>query len=131
MVRQLAVFIENKPGSLAEVTGVLAEAGINIESIMVEGMHEFGVARLQVDPLRKAEKALQDAGFQFHTGEVVVVRLSNKPGELHRVISRLAKAKINVESVFGTTGHMGEAEMVLRVEDADRAKDVLGIKKGA
>ena len=125
MTRQLAVFIENKPGSLAEVTATLAEAQVNIESIMVEGMHEFGVARLQVSPLKSAEKALDEAGFQFHTGDVVVIKIPNKPGALHAVIAKLAKARVNVESVFGTTGSTGEAEMVLRVDDPEKARKIL------
>lgn len=127
MSRQLVVFVENRPGALADLTGVLAEAGINIEALLLEGSVDFGAARLHVDSWRKAEKALRDAGFQVQSGEALVVRLRNEPGGLAEVTKKLAKAKINVESVFGTTGRDGEAEFVFMVDDLERARKTLGM----
>ena len=127
MTRQFAVFLENRPGALAELTGVLAEAGVNIESIMIEGVHDFGFARVCATPVGHAERALKDAGFQFRTTEAIVVRMPNKPGALHEALEKLGAADINVGSLFGSTG-AEEAEIVIDVADAARAREVLGLK---
>lgn len=126
MARQFAVFVENRPGALSEVTGVLAEAGVNIESIMVEGVHDFGFVRITANPGREAEKALAEGGFQYRSTEAIVVRMPNQPGALHDTLVKLAEAGINVGSLFGSTG-ADEAEIVIDVDDVAKAKAALGI----
>jgi hypothetical protein len=128
--KQLIVFIENKPGALADLASTLAEAGVNIEAILLEGSLDFGAARIHVDQTRKAEKALLDAGFQVAAGDVVVVRVPNEPGALASIAKKLAKAKVNIESIFGTSGN-GECEFVLKVSDTEKARSVLGLNGAA
>ncbi|MHB8604634.1 MAG: ACT domain-containing protein [Thermoplasmatota archaeon] len=129
MTRQLVVFIENKPGALAEIAQVLGAAKVNIEAILLEGSVDFGTARLHVDHPREGEKALIDAGFQVQSGDAIMLKLENKPGELARVALLLAKEKLNIEAVFGTTSGVktGAPQLVLMVDDAARARKVLGI----
>lgn len=128
MARQLVVFVENRPGAIAELLEVLADEGINIEALLLEGSVDFGAARLQVDQPKKAEKALRDAGFQIQSAEALVVRMKNEPGELVAVTQKLAKAKINIDAIYGTTSPADvEAEFVLMVSDYEKAKKVLGI----
>lgn len=128
MTRQLVVFVENRPGAVAELLGVLADEGVNIEALLLEGSVDFGAARLHVDQPKKAEKALRDAGFQVQSGEALIVKLTNQPGELVSVTQKLAKAKINIEAIFGTTSATeSEAEFVLMVNDYEKAKKALGL----
>ncbi|PSG97536.1 acetolactate synthase [Thermoplasmatales archaeon SW_10_69_26] len=128
MGRQLTVFIENEPGALSEITAVLADEDVNIESIMVEGEHDFGFARIRAHPLHEAEEALEEAGFQIRTGEVLTLGLPNQPGALHGMLERLAKEGINIENMYGTAnGSNKEPEIVIQVDDADQAREVLGI----
>lgn len=128
MVRQLVVFVENRPGSLADLASVFAEAGVNVKALLLEGSVDFGAARVHVSNLRKAEQALTEAGYQFQVGDAIIVHMTNEPGKLAEVSRKLAKAKINVESVFGTTSENGDAEFVFMVDDAAKAKKVLGLK---
>ncbi len=125
MARQLTVFIENRPGALSEITEVLSEAGVNIVSIMVEGEHDFGFARIQAHSFRDALAALEDAGFQVKTGDVLVLQLANRSGELHDVLERLAEGGVNVQNMFGTVGGGDAGELVLSVDDPERAKAIL------
>lgn len=128
MASQLTVFIENKPGALAEITEVLAEEDVNIESIMVEGEHDFGFARIRANPFRLAERVLKDAGFQVRTGEVMTLALANKPGALHDVLETLAEAGVNIENMYGTADSANdEPELVVQVDDTEQAKKVLGL----
>lgn len=132
MSAQIIVFLENRPGALAELCEVLADAKINIEALLLEGSVDFGNVRLHVSAPRKAEKALREADYQFRTAEALTLHLSNEPGALAEATKKLAKAKINVEALFGTTSPgSSEAEFVLMVADVEKARKTLGLEKGA
>lgn len=125
---QFVVFLENRPGALAELTETLAEAEVNIQAILLEGSVDFGNVRIHVDNNRKADKALKDAGYQYRTGHSITLRLPNAPGALSEVAKKLAKAKINIDSLFGTTApDAEEAEFVLLVSDEEKARKALGL----
>ncbi len=107
---------------------MLRASDINIEAILLEGSTDFGMVRLHLSPLRKAEKVLKDAGYQYHIGQTLVVKLANEPGQLEAVARKLAKAKVNINALFGTTGKSSdEPELVLMVDDAAKAKKALGL----
>lgn len=130
MSTQIVVFLENRPGALADLTEVLAEAGVNIDAILLEGSVDFGNVRIHADAPRKAEKALEDAGYQFRTGEAIVLKLPNKPGQLADITRKLAKAKVNIDALFGTTAPGSDkAEFVLMVSDPEKARKALGLAK--
>lgn len=132
MASQIVVFLENRTGALAELCEVLAEAEINIEALLLEGSVDFGNIRLHVSNSRKAEKTLRDAGYQFRVGEALALHLSNEPGALAEATRKLAKAKINIDALFGTTSPgTDEAEFVLMVSDVDKARKALGLDKQA
>jgi len=125
---QFVVFLENRPGALAELCEVLAAAGVNVEAILLEGSVDFGNVRLHLSSPRKAEKALKDAGYQYRAGEAITVQIPNEPGQLAEIARKLAKAKVNIDSLFGTTAPEAEqAEFVLLVNDPAKAKKALGL----
>lgn len=129
---QIVVFLENRPGALSELCEVLAGAKINIEAVLLEGSVDFGNVRLHVSAPRKAEKALEDAGYQFRTAEALTLKLSNAPGALADVTRKLAKAKVNIDALFGTTAPgTQQAEFVLMVSDVEKARKTLGLDKQA
>lgn len=128
MTDQIVVLLENRPGALAELCSVLSEAEVNITAILLEGSVDFGVVRLHVSAAKKAEKALRDAGYQFNIGEAITLKLTNEPGQLEEVAKKLAKAKVNIEALFGTTGSKS-AEFVLMVSDVPKARKALGLDK--
>lgn len=130
MSTQIVVFLENRPGALAELAEVLAGAKVNIEALLLEGSVDFGNVRLHVSAPRKAEKALDEAGYQYRTGEAVTLKLSNEPGALADATRKLAKAKVNIDALFGTTAPgSNEAEFVIMVNDVEKAKKALGLVK--
>lgn len=130
MSTQFVVFLENRPGALADLADTLADAEVNIEAILLEGSVDFGNVRLHVDSPRKAEKALKDGGYQYRKGEAITLHLPNEPGALAEVAKKLAKAKINIDALFGTTAPGSEkAEFVLLVSDEEKARKALGLDK--
>lgn len=130
MSTQFVVFLENRPGALAELAEVFADAGVNIEAILLEGSVDFGNVRIHVSNDRKAEKALKDAGYQFRAANAITLSLGNEPGALADMAKKLAKAKVNIDALFGTTAPgSGQAEFVVMVNDEAKARKALGLDK--
>ncbi len=79
-VKQISVFLENKSGRIAEVTGILSEAGVNIRALAMADTADFGVLRLIVDNTLKAEEALKANGFTVGKTDVVAAEVEDRPG---------------------------------------------------
>ncbi|MFZ5568824.1 MAG: ACT domain-containing protein [Thermodesulfobacteriota bacterium] len=126
-VEQISVFLENKSGRIAEVTGVLAKAGVNIRALSMADTSDFGILRLIVDNTRKAEETLKSQNFTVGKTDVVAVEVEDKPGGLHRIMEILNRADINVEYMYAfvnpTAGN--HAVMIFRFENLDAAVTIL------
>lgn len=124
--KQLSIFLENKVGRLAEVTGVLGERGINIRALSLADTSDFGVLRLIVDDPTKAQKALREEGYTVSTTEVIAVKVPDKPGGLGRVLKSFIDLGVNIEYMYAFAGKNGDnAVVVFRVDDPERAIPVL------
>ena len=123
---QISVFLENKAGRLAEVTAILAEAGVNIRALAVADTSDFGVLRLIVDDNEKAVESLKNHGFTVGKTDVVAVEVEDKPGGLHRILAIFHKAQINVEYMYAFVQHSGKnAVMIFRIDNIDEAVRIL------
>ena len=119
---QLSIFLENRPGSLAEVMEVLARAGVNIRALSLADTAEFGVLRLIADRLEAAQAALREQGFRAQVTEVVAVEVPDRPGALSRVLTAFREAGVTVEYMYAFVGRTAAgAVMVFRLSDPDRA----------
>ena len=126
MIQQLSVFLENRPGRMAEMARVLGENGHNMRAFVVADTAEFGVARIIVDRPAGAQRALQDAGFGVSVTEVIAVEVPDRPGGLADVLDRLGEAAINVEYAYCFVEPNGSVAVdIFRVEDAEAAKTAL------
>jgi hypothetical protein len=123
--KQLKVRVEDRPGMLAEVTGALADKGINLEAAnaWVEGKE--GVIRLVADKHGAAKRVLTGRGWPVEEGEVVEIELSNKPGSLADASKRLGDAGVNIEYVFVGTGSARKVKLYLGVSDLGAALKAL------
>jgi hypothetical protein len=123
---QISVFLENKAGRLAEVTAILAEAGVNIRALAVADTSDFGVLRLIVDDNSKAVESLKNQGFTVGKTDVVAVEVEDRPGGLHRILGILHKAEINVEYMYAFVQHSGKnAVMIFRIDNIADAVKIL------
>ncbi|RKY61192.1 MAG: hypothetical protein DRP95_03175 [Candidatus Latescibacterota bacterium] len=126
MAYQIVVFAENRPGRLEKITGVLAEAGINIRAITIASSDRFGVVKLLVDRPDEALEKLKNAGLSASLQEVLAVPMEDRPGGLHRVLQVLASRGINVEDAYGFVEESGKrAILVVEVEDIKGAESLL------
>ncbi|MBU4263709.1 MAG: ACT domain-containing protein [Proteobacteria bacterium] len=129
-VEQIAIFLENRSGRLAEITGILAEKGINIRAMSLADTSDFGILRLIVNDTENARKVLKENGFTVGTTSVVVVEVKDKPGGLANVLQIIKKADLNIEYMYAFTQKSGETGLIIfRFEKIDAAIDVL-VKAG-
>jgi len=120
------VFLENKPGRLAQVTEVLRQNNIDISAISVADTSEFGIVRMIVDKPKEAVSALKAAKFPVSTTEVLAVEVSDKPGGLNFALQVLNEANISIEYLYSFIKRNGDKALILfRIEDSAKAVEVL------
>lgn len=125
-VNQISVFVENKTGSLSQVTKLLADAGIDLRAFSIADTSEFGILRMIVDCPETAEEVLKKAKVTVVKTPVLAVRLEDKPGAMNHVMTVLAANAISVEYAYAFISRSsGSAYVVLRVEEPGSVAEVL------
>lgn len=125
-VEQIAVFLENKSGRLAEITSILAEKDINIRALSVADTADFGILRLIVDKVEEAKQALKENGFTVGKTNVIAVEVPDRAGGLASVLKAVEKAGLNVEYMYAFVNKSGEnAVLIFRFDDMDKAIEIL------
>jgi len=125
-VEQISLFVENKPGSLEHATRVLKEANINIRTLSLADTSDFGILRLIVNDVEKANKILKENGFMVSKTNVVAVEVPDRPGGLHSIMEVLARESINIEYLYAFVEKSGEnAVIIFRFDAPEKAIEVL------
>lgn len=131
-VKQLSVFMENRPGALYGLTGVLSQCQIDMKAMSVAETSDFGILRVILDDPFQAGTVLKEAGYIYQLTTVLAVAIPDVPGGLNRVLQVLMDAKVNVEYMYAFLGGKADsAYMVFRVADEKAAATALtarGIK---
>ena len=129
-IKQISVFVENKPGALYGLTAVLAQGQIDMRALSLAETSEFGIVRLIVDDLYKATTLLKDAGYVHSLTPVVGVAIPDVPGGLNRVLQVLTDAQVNVEYMYAFLGgkHVDHAYMIFRVANERAAEAALAAR---
>jgi hypothetical protein len=125
-VEQISIFLENKSGRLAEVTNVLAAAGVNIRALSLADTADFGILRLIVDRIDQAKQALKDKGFTIGRTEVLAIEVPDRPGGLAGILRTLGSAGINVEYMYAFVQRSRDnAIVIFRFDELDKAIQAL------
>jgi hypothetical protein len=126
IAKQLAIFLDNRPGTLARVAEALGAAKINIYAISTSDTVDHSVIRLIVSDYRKALHVFEEHGTLVVEDDVLVIEGSNRPGELARMANKLAAAKVNIEYCYSATPpNAKQGLMVLRVTNPSKALKAL------
>jgi hypothetical protein len=124
---QFSVFLINKPGVLATVTGSLAQAGVNILALSLSDSGEHGVLRILTDDVDRTREVLNAEHDRWTETDVVVTKLEDHPGAFASTANRLSEGGVNVLYAYCTGGFdTGVTYAVFKVADTDRAKEILG-----
>ncbi len=125
-IKQISIFVENKPGRLADITAILAKRDIDIRALSIADTTDYGILRLIVSKPDKAVEVIREEGMTVSATNVLGIAIPDEPGGFAKAIAVLAENEISVEYAYAfITPRMGEAYIILRVADNDFAADVL------
>ena len=125
-LKQLTVFVENKQGSLVDITDTLAAHHVNLRALSIAETQEFGLLRLIVNDNEAASSALTEKGYLLKTTDVVGVKIGDQPGKLSTALAVLAEAGVNVEYLYAFMARTEKhAYVVLRLTDNAAAETAL------
>lgn len=128
-IKQLSLFVENRPGRMAKVSKTLSDAGVNIRAMTIAEAGDFGVIRMVVDDPEMGYKVLHDNGFTVSTTDVLTVEMKDTPGGLYEIVNTLGENNINVDYAYAfVTAKAQKAMLILRVDDIVKARQVLSAK---
>ena len=124
--KQVSVFLENKPGRLANVLMALAREKVNVIALTIMDSHEHSTLRLVTSDLRKTVEVLKGLNASYSESEVLVVDLRNQPGALARVCEQLASEHINIDYAYCSSGgRNGKVVGIFKVSNMEKALRVL------
>jgi len=113
MLKQLTVFIENKPGRMEEVTGCLADNNINLHALSIADTTDFGILRMIVSDPDKAVNVLKEKSFVVKTANVIAVAMDHSPGSLHKVLRKLKTLDISIEYMYAFTSRHKDYDAIV------------------
>lgn len=120
IIKQISVFLENRAGQLAEITGILAQNGVDLHALHIAETADYGVLRLVPDDAERAAEILQQHGFVLKLNRVVTVGVPDRPGGLYELLRCVAEAKLDITYMYSAFSRLdGKAQMVLRTENTD------------
>ncbi len=125
-VKQISIFIENKKGSLAEVTKFIADKKINLKALSIADTQDFGILRIITDKPDEARDMLKNEGYTVTATSVLAVELTDAPGSMASILSVLSESDISVEYTYAFMSTVeNKAYMIFRVDDNNKATKAL------
>ncbi|MEG1997012.1 MAG: amino acid-binding protein, partial [Clostridiales bacterium] len=119
-MRQISVFVENKPGRMAKITAVLAAGNIDIRALSLADTNDFGILRMIVDKPDQAVTCLKGANITVSITEVIGIGISDTPGAFSYALEKLGAVGIDVEYMYAFLSRdSGKAFVILRVKEID------------
>jgi hypothetical protein len=123
---QFSIFVVNKPGVLAGITGMLADAGVNLEALSLADSGEGGVLRCVCDDAEAARKVLTKNHDRWTETEVLILEMANRPGGFAAIAKKLGDARVNISYAYATASKQaGTTIAVFKVADMNKARQIL------
>jgi len=126
IVRQLSVFLENRPGALAKMCDALAGKDVNILALSVSDTADYAVVRMIVNDPDAALEVIEDTGALVVDNDVLLIEIENRVGALGDIARKLSKAGMNIDYAYcAATSDQPKGILVLRTQDAKKTMKVL------
>jgi hypothetical protein len=124
--KQVSVFLENRPGRLANVLSALAREKVNVIALTIMDSHEHSVLRLVTNDVPRTIAVAESLGASHTESEVLMVELKNQPGALAHVCEQLAAAHINIDYAYiSSGGRNGKVFGIFKVSNPQKATQIL------
>ena len=127
-LKQISVNLPNKPGALYKFCDLLAKANVNIASLYVEPKSEAnkeGIVRMATNDEAAAVRALKNNGYESSVEDLIIVNLSDRPGELAKTTLKLTHAGVNIDNLFILDTNKGVTRIAFTSDNLTKAQEVL------
>ncbi len=125
-VRQISVFLDNKPNQLTGVMKLIKESNINIRALSIADTKDFGILRIIVNDTDKTVDILRKASYAAAVTEIVAISIPDAPGQLSRALDILGSENVNIEYLYAFLGTSDKSvSFVIRVDDNENAASAL------
>ncbi len=129
MLKQVSIYAENKKGTMQEITGILADSGINILGSVTNDSAEYGIVRMVVSDPEAATAALTAKGYLCRLTDVLGVEVTDEVGNLHHLLMALSESNINVNYLYLSFNRLsGKPIMVFHADGAYEVAECLKAK---
>jgi hypothetical protein len=125
-VKQVSVFLENRAGRMAEVARLLGDHHINIRALCIADTANFGILRLIVNDVDRAEKVFREAGFTVDLTDVIAMEVPDTPGGLASILDTLNQSGFSIEYLYAFVEKSADkAVVIFRFEDTEAVLKVI------
>ncbi|HJX05060.1 MAG TPA: ACT domain-containing protein [Thermoplasmata archaeon] len=124
-LKEFDVFVQNKPGELAKICELFGNQGVNIKAIASDRGNERPMIKVVTDDETTAKSALSRTGIGYALRDVLAVRMPDRPGELGKIARKLARAMVNVDSIYILGKEGGMTEIAFTVDNIEKATNAL------
>lgn len=125
IIKQLSIFLENRTGSLTDVTQLLGEAGINLSAFSLADSSDFGILRVILSDPEAARALLVQHGFTVSLNEVVCLYVPNTPGTLSKALVLLSENGVSIDYMYAFAMKDDVARVVIKPSNSERCIEVL------
>ncbi len=129
IIKQLSIFLEDKTGSLAKVTNILAHHGINMSAFCVADATDYGILRMVVGRPQLALDILKNHNYSVHVTDVICLKLKDVSGSLNTALEILSKNGIGIDYMYAYASTSGMAIAVIHSSESNKMIDVLKANK--
>ena len=106
-LKQLSLFLENKPGNVRKACRMLADNGLNIETMALADTEQFGILRILVKDWERAKEVFEKNGVVVRVSDVIALAVGHRPGGLADILDVLDEANLNIEYMYGFSQRIG------------------------
>jgi len=126
-IKQISVFLENKPGKLAEMTQLLSSHNINMRALYLSETKDYGIARIIVDNVLEATTVLREGNFIANLTSVLAFEVPNEPGALNHLLAVFSDIGLNIEYLYVILGSKksNTAYIIFRIMNHRQAEEAL------
>jgi hypothetical protein len=125
-IKQVSVFLENRPGRLANVLSALAREKVNVVALTIMDSHEHSVLRLVTNDAARTMSVVDSLNASHTEADVLMVELRNQPGALAHVCEQLAAAHVNIDYAYCSSGgRNGKVFGIFKVSNIQKATQIL------
>lgn len=124
-MKQVSVFLENKPGTLNFVLDLMASSSIQLMAICLADVAEYGLCRFLCDDPDKAVDILRDSGLAASLSDVLALAMDkDTPGQAAAIVNMMSSNGLNLSYLYSFSTKEAGDTLAIKTDDMAKARAV-------